>query len=519
MRFVLCCFCCLWLLLFPVSASYSQRINQYDVEAGGMISSNHTPFWLRANQYGTVPLQTPLLRLNVSLRADYLSVDSTGHRPKADWGYGLNVVSNAGQTSQLLLAEAYIKGRVGAFELYAGRRKEIIGLVDTLLTTGAYAWSGNALPIPKIQIGLPAFTSIPFTKGVVSVLGAWSHGWFENSDRLIKGSYLHQKYLYLRLGKPSWKIRLYGGFNHQVIWAGQADPGVLPPNIAVNGKLPSNIRYYPNVVLGTQGNDFINDGNLTSFEDNRIGNHLGSVDIAADVDLANWNVYAYRQFLYDDGSLFYGTNLQDGLNGIRIKNMNQPTGSAFFLRQFTFEYLFTGSQGGAEFVIDDPERRGRDNYFNHSQFVDGWTYFGRTIGTPFLTSRAEVNPNLTRFSPAIANNRVSAFHVGLSALIVDKIDLTTRLSYSINAGTYDIPFISLPRQFSGLISLAVPIGILGGSTINASVAADVGELLPRSVGAYLGIRKVGFLGRKPANKKLSSGADKRSDFQKANHRW
>ncbi|WP_338873201.1 capsule assembly Wzi family protein [Spirosoma sp. SC4-14] len=514
MRIAIFCSCTVWFLWISNFPSYGQRINQYSIEVGSMGASSQTPFWLRANQYGAVPLQAPSLRLNATLHSDYRAADSTGHRPKSDWGYGVNVVANAGQTSQVLLTEAYVKGRIGAFELYAGRRKEIVGLVDTLLTTGAYAWSGNALPIPKIQIGLPNFTPIGFTKGVVSVMGMLAHGWFENSDRIVKGSYLHHKYFYLRLGKPSWRIRFYGGFNHQVIWGGYADPKILGPVVAVDGKLPSSLRYYPNVFLGTRGNDYTSDSNLTSFEDNRIGNHLGSVDLATDISFDGWNLYAYRQFLYDDGSLFYGTNIQDGLNGVRLKNLNQPTGAAFFLRQFTFEYLFTGSQGGDEFVIDDPKRRGRDNYFNHSQFVDGWTYFGRTIGTPFLMPKAEVNSELSTYSSAIANNRVSVFHVGISALLFDKIDLTSRLSYSINAGTYDVPFINLPRQFSGLFTLGVPVNMLGGAVVTGSLAVDAGQLLPKSVGGYISLRKTGVLNRNTGNRTLSRPAPNRPS-----HRW
>lgn len=474
---------------------YGQRINQYQVEIGALASSSQTPFWLRANQYGTVPLQNPALQLNFGLRSGYRPADTTEYRPKMDWGYGVNVVTNLGATNQFIIPEAYIKGRLGAFELYVGRRKEIVGLVDTLLTTGAYAWSGNALPIPKVQIGLPTYTALPFTKGLVSVMGAFAHGWFENSDRLVKGSYLHQLYIYGRIGKPSGRFRLYGGFNHEVIWAGQADPSVLGPVVAVDGKLPSNIRYFPAVIFGTSGNDYINDKNLTSFEDNRIGNHLGSIDLAADVDLNNWNIFVYRQFPYDDGSLFYLLNIEDGLNGLRLKNRMRPTGSNFFLRQITVEYLFTGSQGGDVFIIDDPQRRGRDDYFNHSQFVDGWTYFGRTIGTPFLTPLQEIDPSLPgRYG--IANNRVSVYHLGFSALLFNKVDMAARLSFSRNAGTYAIPYITIPAQFSGLLTASLPINIFGGTVLNGSIAVDAGDLLPNSVGAYVGLRKTGLLGGK-----------------------
>ena len=492
MRVVFLGACCLVLVTAGCCITYGQRITRYDLEAGGMASTDQTPFWLRANQYGTVPLTNPLFRANARLRSDYRPADSTGHRRKTDWGYGADVVVNAGQTTnQFLLAEGYIKGRLGAFELYAGRRKEIVGLVDTLLTTGAYAWSGNALPIPRIQIGLPTYTAIPFTKGVLSVMGAFAHGWFENSDRKVTGSYLHQKYLYARIGKPTWRLRLYAGFNHQVIWAGYYSG--LSSVVAVNGQLPSSLKYYPAVVLGTRG-VYQTDKTITSFEDNRIGNHLGSIDVAADVDINHWNLYAYRQFVYDDGSLFYGTNLADGLNGLRLKNYLKPTGVSFFLRQITVEYLFTGSQGGDVFNIFDDKKRGRDDYFNHSQFVDGWTYLGRTIGTPFLTPQTEVNSVLPNGEP-VANNRVSVGHLGISALLFDKVDVITKLSVSQNAGTYAVPYYTVPMQFSGIITASVPLGLLGGTVLNGSLAIDNGGLLPNSVGAYLGLRKSGFLGK------------------------
>ncbi|MEZ0540735.1 capsule assembly Wzi family protein [Fibrella arboris] len=485
------------LILPGLVQAQERRVSQYQLEAGALLSTDQTPFWLRANQYGVVPLKGPVLRLQGGIRSDYRRADSTGHRLNVDWGYAVDAVANVGVTNQVIFPEAHIKGRLGAFELYVGRKREIIGLVDTLLTSGAYAWSGNTLPIPKIQIGLYQYTPVPFTKGVISFLGAFAHGWFENGDRLVKGSYLHQKYLYGRLGKPTWPFRLYGGFNHNVIWGGQAAPGVLSDLIAVNGKLPSSIQYYLPMLLGQRGQGDRNDPNVTSLEDNRIGNHLGSVDLGADVNIRDWNLYAYRQFLYDDGSLFYGTNLADGLNGLRLKNRRKPANEPFFLQQITVEYLYTKSQGGDDFVIGDPELRGRDNYFNHSQFIDGWTYFGRTIGTPFLTPTAEARPSLPA-ERGIVNNRVSAVNVGASALLAGKVTVMTRLAFSRNFGTYPKPYPDAPAQFSGLLSASLPVPAFGGSVVSSSLGLDVGGLLPNSVGIYVALRKTGLLGRKNA---------------------
>jgi len=492
----------LWICLVTIAFSaYGQHVHDYKATAGGFFSSGPTPFWLRSNQYGVVPIQNPAGSFSVGLRSDYRTTDSTDHRPKVDWGYGVDVVANAGQANQLLLPEAYVKGRLGAFEIYAGRRREIVGLVDTLLTSGAYIWSGNALPIPKIQIGLTQFTSVPFTKGIVSFMGAIAHGWFENSDRLVKGSYLHQKYLYGRFGKPTWPFRIYAGFNHQVIWAGYSDY-LIGSSAAVEGRLPSSLKYLPAVFLGSR-NTQANGIDVTSFEDNRVGNHLGSIDFAADINLGQWNAMLYRQFFYDDGSLFYLLNVKDGLNGIRLKNRKPATGK-FFLRQVTFEYMFSGSQGGDVFVLEDPERRGRDDYFNHSQFLDGWTYYKRTIGTPFFTTDTEVSNALpARGGAGIANNRISLFHFGLSALVANRIDLMTRLSYSINAGTYATPYALLPRQFSGIVTAGIPTPLFGGTQATASLAIDAGKLLPNSVGGYIGLRKTGVLSKRPARRIVS----------------
>ncbi|MBO0950277.1 capsule assembly Wzi family protein [Fibrella forsythiae] len=496
-------YCLLLFVTNPIQAQDPARINQYHLESGSLLATDQTPFWLRANQYGIVPLKGPVIRFQGGIRSDYRLADSTGHRRKTDWGYAVDAVANIGVTNQFILPEAHVKARLGAFELYAGRKREIIGLVDTLLTSGAYAWSGNTLPIPKIQIGLYQYTAVPFTKGVLSVLGAYAHGWFENSDRLVKGSYLHQKYLYGRIGKPNWPFRLYGGFNHEVIWAGQAAPGVLSDLIAVNGKLPSGIQYYLPMVLGLRGQGDRNDPNVTSLEDNRIGNHLGSIDLAADVNLRNWNLYAYRQFLYDDGSLFYGTNLADGLNGLRLKNRRQPAGEPFFLQQLTVEYLYTKSQGGDDFDVIDPERRGRDNYFNHGQFPDGWTYFGRTIGSPFLTPTAEARSSLP-INRGIVNNRVSVVNLGASALISGTVHITSRLSLSQNLGTYSVPYPDAPTQFSGLLTAALPISAFGGTMLSSSLGIDVGGLLPNSVGVYVGLRKTGLLGNSSSSKVVST---------------
>ncbi|GAB3929241.1 capsule assembly Wzi family protein [Larkinella terrae] len=424
------------------------------------------------------------IRLGIS--ADYARPVFKDGRTRSklfDWGYGLDVVENNGKTSQFLLPEAYVKGRFSFIELYAGRRRGLVGLVDSNLTSGAYSWSGNALPLPTVQIGTPGYVSLGFLKNMISFRSFYNHGWFENSDKKITHSYLHQKVLYVRLGKPSWKVKLYGGFNHQVQWGGVANN--VDNGLTKNGVLPQSWQSYLFMVTGYRHPNK-KDTTLSGFENNRIGNHLGSIDMGMTIDLGDFNLYGYRQNLYDDGSLFRMTNIRDGLNGVRLQN-NRVTTNTFSIREFLVEYLYTKSQGGAVVGVV-PGLLGKDNYFNNSQYVDGWIYKNRAIGTPFLTPGTEVRPGLP--TGAIANNRVSMLHVGISGRLAN-VQWTTKVSYSDNFGTYDAPFPDHTTQLSALLNVSAPIKLpgIGPMSLNTSLALDRGHLFTNSTGVYVGLRK------------------------------
>jgi hypothetical protein len=411
-------------------------------------------------------------------------------------GYGLNVVTNRAVNRQsyeenVLLPEAYVKARLGIFEVYAGRRREKFGLADSVLSTGSYAWSGNAMPVPKIQISIPTFTPIGITKGWVSVQGTYAHGWFSSSG-FIQNTMLHQKSFYVRLGREKDIIRVYGGFNHQAVWGGRTNnlkgTGLVPDD----GKLPSTLRDYYYVVVGDRWSR-TDSSAYTNFEiTNRVGNHLGSVDIGMEVDLVKYTVFLYRQSLYEDGSLFYLLNIQDGLNGFRIRR-NNPNA---IVRDILFEYLNTTNQGGPVFQIGDPYKQGKDNYFNNQQYRDGWGYKEHTIGTPFIPPAYGPNGEYP-FGAFTANNRVMVYHLGISGSIPIRwkalntpITYQTKLSYSQNYGTYDIPYRPRKDQFSGYFSMIVPFSWLGGMQLAGSAAIDDGTLYKNGFGTYVSLKKV-----------------------------
>jgi len=478
-------FICL-LSLIIVTKSYSQVTEQPTVfrdssiayvEISGIGSSNaRTPFWLQANKYGTVPNTSP----SGSFRAQYEQFwGLNSYDESSPWrvGAGVEAVINRTDQTKLILPQAHASLRFKNWELFVGRKKQIIGLADSTIGMGSYAWSGNALPIPKIQIGTTQFVSVPFTNGWLSFNAFYSDGLFEKSRQVTKDLKFHQKALYLRIGNRKSRLKLYGGFNHQVQWGGKT------PHQTLNGQMPTGFKNYIRAVTGKAypvGPD------LTEFDyNNRVGNHLGSIDLALEYQGFDYKWFFYRQNLYEDGSLYKFTNITDGLNGISVQKLNSY-GADFEVTGAVIEFLYTKSQGGSTWILT--QNLGRDNYFNHSQVVEGWSYFGRTIGTPFIPPTTDTYWKWPAFSYT-SNNRVMVVHAGLKGTILQRVVWQTKLSYSSNSGTYDFPFESNPSQFSGLLSFQTNLRLFGGSTIFASFAGDTGQLYQNSYGFSLAFRK------------------------------
>ncbi len=149
-----------------------------------------------------------------------------------------------------------------------------MGLCDTTLSSGSWSVSGNNLGIPEVEVSVPEFFIIPWLGQLFAFKGNFSHGWMgdvlrdeagiEEADTVQLKSFLHQKSLYGRFGKPSWRFKLYGGFNHQVVWGNEQeyynDDYTLSP-----------IETYFYVITGKQYSN-------GSIQEERQGNHLGSID-------------------------------------------------------------------------------------------------------------------------------------------------------------------------------------------------------------------------------------------------
>jgi hypothetical protein len=445
----------------------------FDTRVQGTLSTPQTPFWLYANQNGVFPVKGSFLLAQASFQRFY-----NPNNPRFfQWGGGAELVAHAGEQSSAFFSDLFISGRAGPIELSIGQKKDVMGLGDSLLTTGSLAMSSNFRPYPKIQISTSRFVSLLPGNDIVSFKFSYSDGLLGGADTRygnvswVPDVYLHQKSIYVKLGGRSHKLNLYGGFNHQAMWGSEQK--------IFSGGLPTS-KAYNYVVFGKP------------WADSRVGNHLGTIDIAAEWKMKKWNIFLYRQTIYEDGSLSNLSSIADGLNGLRFKRIKKSPYQNFSINTVLLEFLYTKNQGGNDFDFGTGTF-GRDNYFNHYVYNQGWSYRHMTLGTPLIAPQALFRKNLTSSGALFTtNNRLYAYHIGIDASW-KSINMLFKGTRSTNFGTYQSEFRPAVQQTSLFLKVEAPFHFWGENFLNVSLASDLGKLYPNSNALSLGWRKSGFI--------------------------
>ena len=481
------------LLINLCDQAYGQSMSQIDanIESQAVFTTrDQVPFWMWANQYGSIPLSGASVSVIGNLTKSYEDeVSYRGRDSKLfDWGAGFEGRMNAGKEVEGILIAAYAKARLAMFELKAGRTKDITGLVDTTLTSGAFSISGNALGIPKVELGIPQFYALPFAGELFAFKGNFVHGWLgklptQYGNNKPTETYFHQTSLYGRFGKPDWRLKLYGGFNHNAFWGNSSN---YLPFVKMN-----NWKEFWYTLTGKVGNDY----------KSKTGNHFGTIDLGFQYDFRSTRLFAYRQQLYDIGGLYYLTNIADGLNGISLTNTETGNRGDFRWEKILFEFVYTKSQGGELKARKTPS--GDENYYNSFFFTEGWSYKQMALGNPFMTTTpAAKEGQASDPQDFFINNRVIAFHTGFKGNFKDW-DVITKLSYSINYGTYGTSAIghsvneerfppkyglfTRVNQFSGYLETGK--NLESGWKLGFIAALDAGDLYEQSVGIVAKISK------------------------------
>lgn len=495
-------------LIFIICAKFlvAQKLPfRAELEVQTSITSDKAvPFWMRSNQYGNIPPRGVSASLLSRLYKDYDSTKTS----RFNWGGGFEGRMNAGKTSQFVLIEAYAKAKISVFQLKAGRSKDVMGINgDTLLSSGNFAISGNALGIPKVEISIPDYLTIPIWGGIFSFKGTFSHGWIGRmpvqdtianlappAESIIAKenrpmTYLHQKSLYGKFGKSDWKLKVIGGFSHQVMWGNEQK--VYGEGFGLS---PLKTFYY--VAFGKAYG-----GKQTGVPLSKIGNQLGSIDLGVEYDFNRIKLFVYRQNFYDVGALSKLANIRDGLNGVSIQNKNYDQKNDFNWEKLIVEFFYSRNQAGE--LWSKHTASGDENYYNNFYYKQGWSYKGIGLGTPLITEREMARTGFAS-SPKeyFINNRVVAAHLGIKCNFFQWRHII-KCTYSENYGTFNTSPIGSSTgstrhppvyglfQKSNQFSAAIE----GNKTLKNNVTfgyamyADRGDLLYNSLGILLKVNK------------------------------
>src|SRR5690606_13945269 len=395
------------------------------------------PFWMRSNQFGSIPLNGAsggfLVRAakNYAIQGEWTEAINTNASPW-EWGYSMEARTNLGDKAQVQLIDAHAKDRYKMFEAKLGRTKDVMGLNgDTLLSSGNFAVSGNALGVPMLDIRIPEYYRLPWFGGLLSFKGNFANGYmgkmpidtsqFLMLDQHILPTFLHQKSLYGRLGKPHWKINLYGGINHQVQWGSERK--VYGENYTLN-----NVESLWYVFWGkAYGTEHI--------PTSKLGNQQGSIDLGFSYDWDNILLMVYRQNFYDVGAISKLANVADGLNGITLTNKRYKNRNGNWdWQKLLFEFFYSKDQAG--YPWSKPTASGDEDYYNNYYYTNGWSYKQQGIGSPLIVPAHTVQDGQAR-DPIdyFISNRVVAGHLGFRGRVY-QWNVKSKFTFARHYGTF-----------------------------------------------------------------------------------
>ena len=441
---------------------------KYDIGFTGVASTGkYAPFWLQSNRYGLISSSPISADIVVGFSKDY------GNKTRLfDYGFKANLLlQTSANSTNTYFHEYYVKARFSVFDFILGAREENLGNQDSSLSCGGFLFSRNARPMPKLTIGIEHFTAIPFTQGYLEIKGAISHGWYTDNI-YVKNLWLHHKYIYGRIG-GKLPVHFQYGFDHVAQWGGIV-PGF--------GQQPTGLKDFIDVFFAHAGGSDA----TTNDQFNALGNHIASQSMKLDIDISDFRIAAYWQKISEDGpikNMWNAQNSADGLWGLSIRNSNFP-----LIQGIVLEYLNTTDQSGPYLDKDGIIYGGGDNYFNNGIYQNGWTYYSRTIGTPFITSPL-YNSN---GAVDIVNNRVQVFHAGLEG-DVQGYRYKFLSSFSKNYGSYNLPYPEMIQNTSIMLEVNKHLAKLWNIEIGCSLGGDFGKLYGNSAGCLFSIRKSGNL--------------------------
>lgn len=475
------------LMLICQQAKSLDTLTRAYVEVSALASSSgYVPLWMRSLQYGAVPYEGNGGIVKGYYGKIYEHPTKRYQKLKTyDYQYEVEAVGFAGKENDIRLIQAYVAGRARKWELAVGRRKEIIGLGDSTLTSGFWSMSGNAMPHFKYSFGTTDY--LDFAGGFFGIRMRYSDGLQDNFGP-TQYAYIHQKSLYGRIGKRASMFNFFAGMNHNVSWGGER-------KVKTGSEFdvyPSGWGTYFYVVTALKDRSIVEVDPNTSSDDagNQYGNHLGSIDVALQAKVGIHTFLAYKQTAYETGRIASLTTANDGIVGLSWKYSKNES----ILNHLVIEYIYTANQGNynsglAKLLnLDDPHKTEVETYYNNGG-RGPWHYYGKGLGTPLIPiDRESTNKSDFYFS----QNAVKAIYMGASGNFLG-YEWMMRASQSFHAAprSFFFPRLMISDMISQTSwSLGVSKKITNVFQWQVQIGGDHGDKLEKSIGGMLTVKRL-----------------------------
>ncbi len=440
-------------------------------------SGKYAPFWLQSNTHGDISSSPFSGNLTAGIYKEAV-------HPERWWDYDFAVqltgrVQSPIQGSAFAQQRTYGTGyfnllyahvRLYIFDITAGIKPLVYETQDTALSMGSMVFSGNSQPLPRITVGIDRYVPFPGCYGYFEIKGGLTHIW-QADNIYMRGSYIHHKFVALRFG-GRLPVNVSYEFHHAAQWG-----GISP----VWGDIGSGWSDFLHVLTARAGGVMNNDLR------NAQGNHVGSQQLMVTGKGTGWEISAYWQNFFEDNFAFIGMgqNLSDGLWGISLKQTRWP-----FIQGVTYEFLNTTDQSGPWHDRDGLCYAGNDQYYQNSVFQNGWNYFYRSMGTPFITSPLYNEDG----SIHTLNSRVRVHHLGIRGDIYGFM-YRLKASYARNYGNDNTSREILSTNTALLLDVHKHVEKAWGLDFGVRLAADLGSQWGNQFGAQITITKRGIITR------------------------
>ena len=453
---------------FTALNSYSQDLGlNAGVELNtGVSTESVLPFWATANQYGTIP-NSSYTSLNT-----YIGHEFRNPQQNWDFAYKGSFTGYLAEENLVFINELYGSIRFKGLLLTVGNQYDKIKWEGLSSSNGNFVKSVNAREMPGINLQTNGFVKIGLWKNWFSVKANYAE-YIMNDVRIVDGSHAHHKSLHFKF-KTSDKFNFSVGLDDWAQWGGTSP---------TYGKQPDGFKDYIRMVLGASGSDNAVGGDQI----NALGNHMGNylVEFNHTGEYMNWNFYWSHPF--EDRSGREMMNWPDALYGLSLDFKKTKSLVNYLVTEVTYT---KNASGSAPHYTDEDgvshAASGRDQYFKNYIYASGWSYYGKTIGTPYVVT--EVDENGLAQGPDLRYNRFIAFNIGTKGFL-QKVPYNMLLSYVHYYAWFDEKFDTTPRQFSGFAEFDISPILNLPVNVEIGTSFDLGNKLPNNLGGFLKIVK------------------------------